>query len=52
MKQNKVKSKRQEDLCAVFVHAGAGYHSKENERKHLEVCELWAASPTNAKDQR
>ncbi|KAJ5246274.1 hypothetical protein N7468_001257 [Penicillium chermesinum] len=30
----------QHDLCAVFVHAGAGYHSRENEMKHLEVCEL------------
>ncbi|KAJ6102514.1 hypothetical protein N7486_004941 [Penicillium sp. IBT 16267x] len=27
-------------LCAIFVHAGAGYHSRENEVKHLKVCEL------------
>ncbi|EHY52855.1 hypothetical protein ABEF92_000970 [Exophiala dermatitidis] len=23
------------DLCAVFIHAGAGYHSHQNERMHL-----------------
>ncbi|KAJ5279364.1 hypothetical protein N7478_004736 [Penicillium angulare] len=34
------KSKRMDDLCAVFVHAGAGYHSRENEKKHLQVCQL------------
>ncbi|KAJ5106969.1 hypothetical protein N7456_003644 [Penicillium angulare] len=34
------KSKRMDDLCAVFVHAGAGYHSRENEKKHLSVCQL------------
>ncbi|KAJ5587295.1 uncharacterized protein N7459_003060 [Penicillium hispanicum] len=34
------KSKRKEDVCAIFVHAGAGFHSRENEKKHLEVCEL------------
>ena len=35
------KVKRKEDLCAIFVHAGAGFHSRENEKKHLEVCELY-----------
>ena len=23
------------DLCAIYVHAGAGYHSVSNERNHL-----------------
>ena len=27
------------DVCAVFVHAGAGYHSIQNERVHLAACE-------------
>ncbi|KAF1821523.1 N-terminal nucleophile aminohydrolase [Dissoconium aciculare CBS 342.82] len=26
------------DMSCVFVHAGAGYHSKENERNHLQAC--------------
>ncbi|KAJ5690321.1 hypothetical protein N7462_004713, partial [Penicillium macrosclerotiorum] len=33
------KNKRNEDLCAIFVHGGAGYHSRENESKHLEACQ-------------
>ncbi|GAB1313154.1 Threonine aspartase [Madurella fahalii] len=24
--------------AAIFIHAGAGYHSVQNERKHLEAC--------------
>ncbi len=27
------------DVCAIFVHAGAGYHSIQNERIHLQACE-------------
>ncbi|KAL8798068.1 MAG: hypothetical protein Q9182_006979 [Xanthomendoza sp. 2 TL-2023] len=27
------------DVCAIFVHAGAGYHSVQNERIHLHACE-------------
>ena len=27
------------DVCAVFVHAGAGYHSVQNEKIHLQACE-------------
>lgn len=27
------------DVCVVFVHAGAGYHSVQNERVHLAACE-------------
>lgn len=23
------------DICAIFVHAGAGYHSTNNEKSHL-----------------
>lgn len=27
------------DVCAIFIHAGAGYHSLQNERVHLSACE-------------
>ena len=27
------------DVCAIFVHAGAGYHSIQNEKMHLAACE-------------
>lgn len=27
------------DVCAIFVHAGAGFHSLQNERIHLQACE-------------
>ncbi|XHG04780.1 hypothetical protein AWENTII_008028 [Aspergillus wentii] len=27
------------DISAIFVHAGAGFHSHHNERAHLETCE-------------
>lgn len=26
------------DICAIFVHAGAGYHSVQNEEVHLRAC--------------
>ncbi|KAF2018898.1 N-terminal nucleophile aminohydrolase [Aaosphaeria arxii CBS 175.79] len=26
------------ETCCIFVHAGAGYHSIQNERIHLEAC--------------
>ncbi|MCJ1246437.1 hypothetical protein MMC30_003644 [Trapelia coarctata] len=26
------------DVCAIFVHAGAGYHSVLNEKVHLQAC--------------
>ncbi|KAL8827039.1 MAG: hypothetical protein Q9170_007172 [Blastenia crenularia] len=29
------------DVCAIFVHAGAGYHSVQNERIHLQACEQY-----------
>ncbi|KAL9127711.1 MAG: hypothetical protein Q9217_003462 [Psora testacea] len=32
------------DVCAIFVHAGAGYHSLQNERVHLTACEDAAKS--------
>ena len=25
-------------LPAIFIHAGAGFHSRKNERVHLEAC--------------
>lgn len=27
-----------DDVCCIYVHAGAGYHSHQNERIHLEAC--------------
>ena len=27
-----------DQVCAIYVHAGAGYHSLQNERIHLEAC--------------
>ncbi|KAF9695725.1 hypothetical protein EKO04_006119 [Ascochyta lentis] len=32
-----------EEVCAIYVHAGAGYHSHQNERIHLEACNDAAA---------
>ncbi|KAL6719487.1 hypothetical protein ACLMJK_003727 [Lecanora helva] len=32
------------DVCAIFVHAGAGYHSLQNEKVHLSACEDAARS--------
>lgn len=32
-------SRRPNDCAAVFVHAGAGYHSVQNEMVHLKACE-------------
>ncbi|KAJ5945875.1 hypothetical protein N7454_002714 [Penicillium verhagenii] len=29
-----------DNVCAIFVHAGAGFHSRDNETNHLRVCEL------------
>lgn len=26
------------DLSCIFVHAGAGFHSKDNENYHLQAC--------------
>lgn len=26
------------DISAIFVHAGAGYHSHQNEGNHLQAC--------------
>ena len=27
------------DVCAIFVHAGAGFHSFANEKHHLAACQ-------------
>ncbi|KAE8378803.1 nucleophile aminohydrolase [Aspergillus bertholletiae] len=32
-------SPRRSDVSAIFVHAGAGFHSPHNEKLHLETCE-------------
>lgn len=31
---------RTDGVCAIVLHAGAGYHSPENEHKHLKACEM------------
>ncbi|KAI9832264.1 MAG: hypothetical protein M1819_004442 [Sarea resinae] len=31
-------SRKGGDICAIFVHAGAGYHSLQNEGLHLQTC--------------
>lgn len=28
----------QQNICCIFVHAGAGYHSIQNEQIHLDAC--------------
>lgn len=30
--------RRKPGVAAVFIHAGAGYHSPNNQRNHLEAC--------------
>jgi len=30
--------KRHKPMAAIFIHAGAGYHSLQNEKVHLEAC--------------
>ena len=32
------RKRRGGDISAIFVHAGAGYHSVQNERVHLQAC--------------
>ncbi|KAF2166068.1 hypothetical protein M409DRAFT_23796 [Zasmidium cellare ATCC 36951] len=32
------KPRKQSDLACIFVHAGAGFHSKDNESYHLQAC--------------
>lgn len=34
-----LRPKRKNDVYAIFLHAGAGYHSKQNEDSHLLACE-------------
>ncbi|KAI9834131.1 MAG: hypothetical protein M1826_005242 [Phylliscum demangeonii] len=29
---------RGNQVCAIFVHAGAGFHSRENQKRHLQAC--------------
>ena len=36
-----------DDLCAVFVHAGAGYHNFDNESKHLLACKQYVFFKTD-----
>jgi len=33
------KGREDGDICAVFVHAGAGFHSFANEKHHLSACQ-------------
>lgn len=32
------KARKATDIAAIFVHAGAGFHSKDNEAYHLQAC--------------
>ncbi|KAF2267052.1 N-terminal nucleophile aminohydrolase [Lojkania enalia] len=36
--RNASQSPPSDHLCCVYVHAGAGYHSFQNERIHLDAC--------------
>ena len=38
-KNNSSRKRSGGDICAIFVHAGAGFHSVQNERIHLGACE-------------
>ena len=41
----KMEDEQQEKgMYAIFVHAGAGYHSREHEAKHLDACRLYVLS--------
>ncbi|GLI72684.1 hypothetical protein PoHVEF18_000865 [Penicillium ochrochloron] len=42
-----VDERLKQGLYAIFVHAGAGYHSRENETKHLQACQLAAQTGMN-----
>jgi len=33
-----VYNRRGSDILGMFVHAGAGYHSIQNEEVHLQAC--------------
>jgi len=35
---DRVWRKSKPPVAAIFVHAGAGYHSLANEKVHLEAC--------------
>lgn len=38
-------SPHRNDICCIFVHAGAGYHSHANEKIHLEACNEYVVWP-------
>ncbi|KAH7114418.1 nucleophile aminohydrolase [Dendryphion nanum] len=38
MARKATESPYRQETCCIFVHAGAGYHSIQNERIHLEAC--------------
>lgn len=33
--------KKKKQLPAIFIHAGAGFHSQQNEHIHLQACVLY-----------
>ncbi|OOQ89292.1 asparginase [Penicillium brasilianum] len=39
--------KQKKGMYAIFVHAGAGYHSREHEDQHLDACRLAAMAGMN-----
>jgi taspase (threonine aspartase 1) len=34
-----------DEVCCIYVHAGAGYHSHQNEKIHLEACNEYVDLP-------
>ena len=43
---DRVLKRKGKPVTAIFIHAGAGFHSHQNERVHLEACsECVGASP-------
>ncbi|KAI9885692.1 MAG: hypothetical protein M1823_002508 [Watsoniomyces obsoletus] len=41
-------SRKSGEQSVIIVHAGAGYHSRENQRKHLQACSDAATMAMNA----
>jgi taspase (threonine aspartase 1) len=43
-RRNQMSQNRQPQVSAIFVHAGAGYHSTTNEHIHLGACDRYVFS--------
>ncbi|GAM90086.1 hypothetical protein ANO11243_081260 [Dothideomycetidae sp. 11243] len=42
------RSRKGANVACIFVHAGAGYHSEQNEHIHLTACNEWFSAATAA----